>query len=303
MNTVLIGGGTGLVGSRLADLLVERGDSVRILSRSPAQVAAHPAFAWDTKAQTIDPAALEGATHVINLAGAGIADARWSDERKQLIIKSRVSTTKLLQRAIKEHGETVRAYISASAIGYYGNRGDDWLAEEADPGEGFLSESTQAWEEAVRELAGNTGLRTVMMRTGIALSGEGGALSKMLNTARVGVSGYFGDGEQWYSWIHLDDLCRTYMSALDDEAYEGPINAVAPLPVRNKTFAAALAKALPNPAVAVPVPAVGIKLAMGEMAHVVLDSARVSSRRLVDSLGFDFEFATIQPALQDLVGQ
>ena len=299
--TVVIGGGTGLVGSRLAELLVADGHEARILSRSPERVTGHPAFAWDTDRGYVDPAALAGATHVVNLAGAGIADARWTDDRKALIISSRTLTTDLLSAAIREHGSEVRAYVSASAIGYYGDAGEDWCREDDPPGDGFLSESTVAWEEAVRQLAGATGLRTCMLRTGIALSPGGGALAKMLPPARLGVSGYFGSGRQWFSWIHLDDLCRAYVAALADEAYEGPVNAVAPTPVRGKTFARVLAEAVPNPAVALPVPAVGLRLALGEMAHTVLDSARVSSTRLVDRLGFDFAYADARAALDDLL--
>ena len=158
MHTILIGGGTGFIGSRLADLLAERGDEVRILSRNPAQVAMHPAYAWDARAMILDAAALEGVTHVVNLAGAGIADARWTPARKALIIESRTQTTRLLQRAIQEHGRDVTAYVSASAIGYYGDSGDAWVKEDAAPGDGFLSESTVAWERAVQELGEATGL-------------------------------------------------------------------------------------------------------------------------------------------------
>lgn len=301
MHTVVIGGGTGLIGSRLADLLAARGDEVRILSRSPEKVQSHTAYAWDAQAMTIDPAALTGATHVVNLAGAGIADARWTEERKRLIIDSRTQTTALLGQAIREHGEGVRAYISASAIGYYGDRGDAWVDESSQPGHGFLSESTQAWEAAVQALAGNTGLRTCLMRTGIALSPEGGALAEMLKPARWGISGYFGRGQQWYSWIHLDDLCRAYLAAIDDEAYEGPVNAVAPVPVRNKTLAQSLARTLDNPALTAPVPAFGLRLAFGEMSHTILDSCRVSSQRLADKLGFDFEWPEIDGALRELL--
>lgn len=299
--TILIGGGTGLVGSRLAALLRERGDTVRILSRSPQKVAGYEAFAWDMHAQTIDAEAFAGTTHVVNLAGAGIADGRWTDARKKLIIDSRAQSTALLATGILAHGKKVEASISASAIGYYGNRGDDWMKEAEAPGEGFLSESTIAWEEAIKGAAESTGVRSCWLRTGIALSPDGGALEKMLEPARFGVSGYFGNGEQWYSWIHLDDLARIYMAAIDDTKYTGAVNATAPIPVRNKHLAKVLAKAVSNPALALPVPAFGLKLVFGEMSHTILDSCRVSSQKLVDDLGFDFEYPEVEGALEELL--
>ena len=300
---VLIGGGTGLIGERLAELLADAGHAPRILTRSPGErTSPHPLYGWDAEANFVDPDALDGATHVVNLAGAGIADARWTKARKATIVASRVDTTRLLAAAIERHRpKTLRAFVSASAIGYYGDAGERWVGEGAEPGDGFLSESTVAWEAAVEEAGRRTGLRTVLVRTGIALSPDGGALEKMLLPARFGLSGYFGDGRQWYSWIHLDDLCRVYLAALDDERYEGPINAVAPVPVRNRTLAKALAEAVGNPALAVPVPAFALRLALGEMSHTVLDSTRVSSSRLVDDLGFDFAYPTVGGALGELL--
>ena len=300
--TVLIGGGTGLIGGRLADLLADAGHAPRILTRRPgARHARHALYGWDTERDYVDPAALDGATHVVNLAGAGIADARWTDSRKAVIVASRTETTGLLARAIERDGPDVRAFVSASAIGYYGDSGEAWVGESAAPGEGFLSESTLLWEGAVDEAARTTGLRTALIRTGIALSPDGGALERMLQPARFGLSGYFGDGRQWYSWIHLDDLCRVYVAALEDERYRGPVNAVAPVPVRNRELAKVLAAKVSNPAVAVPVPALALRLALGEMSHTVLDSTRVSSRRLVDELGFDFAYPTVGAALGALL--
>ena len=300
--TVLIGGGTGLIGQRLATLLQDRGDRPRLLTRqSTPGEHRFPRYVWDARAQTIDPAALAGVTHVVNLAGAGIADGRWTDRRKALIIESRTDTTQLLAEAVLRHAPPVEAFVSASAIGYYGHRGDALLDEDSGPGEGFLSESTILWERAVGEFAGQTGIRTCALRTGIVLSTAGGALEKMLVPARLGVSGYFGNGRQYYSWIHIDDIARAYLAALDDERFVGPVNAVAPEPVTCKTLAQVLAKALPNPCVAAPVPAFGLRLAFGEMAHTVLDSTRVVSDKLEHELGFGFAFPAIGPALSDLL--
>ena len=300
--TVLIGGGTGLVGSRLAQLLTDRGDGVRLLTRSPdRRDAPYPLFHWDAARGTLDARALDGVTHVVNLAGAGIADARWTARRKALVIESRTDTTALLADAVQAHGPRVEAFVSASAVGYYGDRGDALLDEDSGPGEGFLSESTLLWERAVGEFAGQTGVRTCALRTGIVLSTRGGALEKMLQPARLGVSGYFGNGRQYYSWIHIDDVAGAYLAALDDERYVGPLNAVAPNPATCKTLAQVLAKALPNPCIAAPVPAVGLRLAFGEMAHTILDSTRVVSDKLEHGLGYRFRFPELRGALDDLL--
>ena len=301
--TVLIGGGTGLIGWRLASLLHDRGDRPRILTREvkPGKFR-FPRYVWDARAQTIDPDAMAGVTHVVNLAGAGIADARWTPRRKALIIESRTRTTALLAEAIACAASPIEAFVSAGAIGYYGDRGEELVDEDSGPGEGFLSESTILWERAVGELAGRTGVRTALLRTGIVLSPDGGALEKMLVPARLGISGYFGAGRQYYSWIHIDDIALAYLAALDDERFVGPINAVAPEPETCKTLAQVLAEALPNPCIAAPVPAFGLKLALGEMSHTVLDSTRVSAAKLELDLGFEFGHPTLRGALEDLVG-
>lgn len=301
--TVLIGGGTGLVGSRLAALLAARGDDVRLLTRHPDRSRSpYPLYGWNAARHEIDPAALAGVTHVVNLAGAGIADARWSPSRKALIIESRTATTQLLAEAVSAADQPIDAFVSASAIGYYGDRGDELVDEDSAPGEGFLSESTILWERAIGEFAGLTGVRTCALRTGIVLSTDGGALEKMLAPARLGVSGYFGSGAQYYSWIHIDDVARAYLTALDDERYRGPINAVAPEPVTCKRLARVLAEALPNPCIPAPVPALGLRLAFGEMSHTILDSTRVSAAKLDIDLGFAFAHREITTALADLVG-
>lgn len=300
-NTILIGGGSGLIGTHLSEVLTDRGDKVRLLTRTPDEVQHYPSYAWDANAGTIDEGALEGVTHVINLAGAGIADGRWTDSRKKLIIDSRTTTTALLARAIKARGKEVKAYISASAIGYYGDRGERLLQEDDLPGSGFLSKSTEAWEYAIGQLAGLTGVRTCALRTGIVLTPEGGALAKMLQPAQFGLSGYFGDGQQWYSWIHIDDIVGLYLGAIDDSNYEGPINAVAPQPVRNKEFAQVLAKAVSNPALSVPVPKLAMQLVFGEMSHTILDSTKVSARKSTEELGYEFAFPNLEPAMHDLL--
>lgn len=299
MPTVLIPGGSGLIGTRLSELLAERQYTVLHLSRHPRPGARFATYAWDVEARTIDEEALERADYIINLAGAGIADQRWTDRRKQLIIDSRTESTRLLAEALRRRKQRLRAYLSASAIGYYGDRGEAILHEDDHAGEGFLSRSTVAWENAIREVA-NREQRTAWLRTGVALSTRGGALKPMLLPLHGFVSTYFGDGQQWYSWIHIDDLCRMYIHALENESIVGPYNAVAPHPVRNKQLAAALPAAKRKPALVVGVPAAALRLGMGEMAHVVLDSSRCSAEKIKNT-GFRFEFPELSQALQDVI--
>ena len=298
---VVIAGGSGLIGREISKRLKRQGDEVRWLTRTPKTSDPYPSYQWDVEQQTIDKSVFEGATHVINLAGAGIADARWSDARKKLIISSRTESTRLLGESIAELNLPLKSYISASAIGFYGDRGSEWVDENSSAGKGFLSESTMAWEKAVDHLCQQTGIRTCKMRTGIALSPEGGALEKMLQPARFGVSGYFGDGTQYYSWIHLEDLAEIYIQALDDPGFIGAVNAVAPHPVRNLELAQVLAKAVRNPALAMPVPAFVLRMVFGEMSHTILDSTRVSAQKLQEGLGFEFKFPELRGALEDLL--
>jgi len=300
MSTVLIGGGTGLIGTRLSALLKAKGYEVMHLSRTARPDAEFPAFEWDVEAGTIDEAAVEKADYVINLAGAGIADRPWTKARKKLIISSRVQSAALLADTFQKLGHQPKAYLSSSAIGYYGDRGNEWMSEDAAPGNGFLSESTQAWEEAIKGVA-ETGVRTVGLRIGIVLSTQGGALEKMLIPFRFYTGTYFGDGEQWYSWIHIDDIARMFIYALETEALSGFYNGVAPNPVTNKRLVTQMKEALNSPALIVPAPAFAMRLAMGEMADAVLDSTRVLADK-IQATGFTFEYPAIDKALDQLLG-
>ncbi len=299
MSRVLIGGGSGLIGQHLSELLVREGYEVSHLSRSKQGAHRFPTYQWDAQAQTIDDEAILQADYVINLAGAGIADARWTDRRKKLIIDSRTETTRLLKNSFERLDHFPRAYLSASAVGYYGDRGAQMLHEDDPPGTGFLSESCILWENAISEVA-TVVPRTVVLRTGIALSTRGGALEKMLLPLKGFISTYFGDGSQYYSWIHIDDICRAYLHALRNEEIRGTFNGVAPLPVTNKELARALPAAAGKPALVLPAPAFAMRLVLGEMSHTVLDSARCSATKLQES-GFEFTYPELQPALQDLL--
>ena len=214
MKKILIAGGTGLLGTRLSFLLQEKGYQVLHLSRQQNLDATFPAYKWDLKEKYIDPSAMNQADVIINLAGAGVADARWTDARKKLIIDSRVDSASLLKSYISSGKTPAKTYLSASAIGYYGDRGNQLLKETDPPGdEGFLPKSVVAWENAINEVAG-TGIRTVAFRIGIVLSTKGGALEKMLIPFNFFNGTYFGDGSMYYSWIHIDDMARMFIMGL-----------------------------------------------------------------------------------------
>lgn len=300
MKTVLIGGGTGLIGQRLSQLLQKEGYRVLHLSRRPDPEAAFPAFAWDPFKGEIDQAVVEQADFIINLAGAGIADAPWTRERKRLIIESRTRSLALLRDAVAARKTPPEAFLSASAIGYYGDRGEELLKETDPPGEsGFLPESVTRWEGAILTID-DLGIRTVGFRIGIVLSTQGGALEKMMLPARFRIGGYFGDGRQWYSWIHIDDLCRMFLFALEQPDLGGFFNAAAPTPVRNKELVRELSAAMGKPAFLVPGPEPVLRLALGEMAETILSSTRVSAEKILET-GFSFRFPTLRPALEDLI--
>lgn len=300
MPTILIAGGSGLVGTHLSQMLQAAGHTVLHLSRKRNLNAKFPAYAWDLEKMTIEQEAVDQADFIINLAGAGIADQRWTDERKRLIISSRVDSTLLLKAAIERRPTPLKAFISASAVGFYGSRGDDLMTEDDAAGkDSFLAESVSAWEQAVEKISA-MGLRTVAIRIGVVLSTQGGALEKMLIPFKFFNATYFGDGQQWMSWIHLDDICRIFIEAIENEQFSGIYNGVAPHPARNKDLIAELKTAVGKPAIMLPAPEFVLRVAMGEMADVVFDSTRVSSKKL-DATGFQFLFPDLLPALRDLL--
>jgi uncharacterized protein len=298
MRTVLIAGGTGLVGTRLSEILRDRGYKVIHLSRRQNLEAEFPAYAWNVEKGTIDENALSQADYIINLAGAGIADKRWTTSRKKLIIESRTQSTALLGRFIKEKALKIKAYLSASAIGFYGNRQDDIMTEESSVGNGFLVESTIEWEKYVNEIS-SLGIRTIALRIGIVLTTKGGALEKMLISFWFRMGVYFGSGKQWFSWIHIEDVCNMFVWAIENEKIEGTYNAVAPNPLTNYELTEAISTAKGGGYLMLPTPAFALRMVMGEMADVVLNSTRVSAQK-IENQGFRFQFREILPALRDL---
>ncbi len=297
--TVLIGGGSGFIGSALSRHLAAIGYGVRHLSRTPSADDPYATYKWDTETMSLDPAALEGVDYVINLAGAGIADKRWTNDRKQVIIKSRTATTALLATAIATATTKPKLYLSASAVGYYGDREDEILTENSEPRNGFLSRSCILWEGATKAIS-EQGVPVFINRTGIVLHPDGGALQKMVLPLKAYVSNYFGSGRQYYSWIHLEDIIRVYSHAIENNL-TGVYNGVAPAPVRNIDFARTLGPAAgKSKAAVIPVPEFALKMAFGEMSHTILDSAYVTSEKLEET-GFAFMHPELSQALIDLL--
>jgi hypothetical protein len=236
---------------------------------------------------------------VINLAGAGIADKRWTPERKCELIDSRVQSAATLREALKNTPELPKTYVSASAIGYYGNSGETKMDEHDAPAdESFMVDCCRQWEEAA-EKAGALGMRTVLLRIGIVLARDGGALPEVSRTLKFGVGGYFADGKAWWSWIHIDDVCRMFLWALENESAEGIYNAVAPFPERNLDLVKKTAKAMGKAAVFVPAPAFALRAALGEMSAVILNSNLVSAEKITTE-GFVFKYPRVEEALEAL---
>jgi hypothetical protein len=298
MPTVLIGGGSGLIGMRLSHLLKQKGYAVIHLSRRGDLNAAFPRYKWNMDTGEIDEEAIQKADYVINLTGAGIADKRWTESRKKLIIESRVKSMLLFQNAFRKLGKSPKAFISASATGFYGDRGEEWLEENSKPGVGFLSESTQAWENSAKELE-SLNTRLVTIRIGIVLSTKGGALPKLVLSQIFRIGTYFSNGKQYYPWIHIDDLCNIFIKSVEDDQMAGTFNGVAPNDVTNFQVTKAIATAKDIKVIMLPVPAFLLRLGMGEMADVILTSARASAKKIKNS-GFDFKYPELIPALKDL---
>lgn len=299
--TVLITGGTGTIGSRLTQLLRQEGYQIALLSRSTRPVPGVTVFQWDIQKGHIDPQAIKTADHIIHLAGAGIADERWTDARKNEIITSRTQSTELLAQALAKNSHHVKSFLGASGIGYYGgDTADRPLTETSQGGSDFLAQVTRAWERAEDRIAA-LGIRTVKFRTGVVLTMNGGALPKLVQPIRLGAGAPIGSGQQYISWIHLDDLCRLYSRALTDESWQGVYNAVAPNPVTNETLTRAIAKVLHRPVLLPTIPGFMIKLMYGELAIAVTGGNYVLNKRIADETDFQYQFGDLTNALENLL--
>ena len=301
---VAITGATGFIGKSLCPQLHADGKELVLFARdtrtAQSSFPGARVIEWDAVAGPPPVGSLDGIDAVVHLLGEGIANGRWSSSRKRSIRESRVEGTRNLVQALRDSAQPSGLLVSSSAVGFYGSRGDEELDESSEPGGGFLGEVCQAWEAEARA-ADALGVRTVLLRTGIVLSPEGGALAKMLPPFRMFVGGALGSGKQWMSWVHMEDEVGLIRHLLNSESLQGPVNATAPAPVTNREFSKTLGRVLGRPAI-LPVPALALKLLMGEMAQeLLLDGQKVMPRRALAD-GYRFRFPELEGALRDLLG-
>lgn len=296
---ILITGGTGLLGSRLIELLGNE-HHINVLTRSPRpnQSNVHY-YKWNPKDLSMDSESLVDIDAVINLAGAGIADKRWTNERKEVILSSRVDSAATLFKYINELNSKPKVYLGASAVGYYSDRADKKLIESDSAGTGFLADVTVAWEKAHQKVS-EIIARSVILRIGIVLSTKGGALKEILKPTLLGAYGYFGSGNAYYPWIHIDDICGMIIAALDNENYSGIYNGSAPEPLTNKELVKSVKKAKKGIGLVMPVPVIALKIAMGEMTQMLTNSTRAIPHNMVNQ-GYKFLYSDATAAVKDLL--
>lgn len=294
---VLITGATGLIGTALQKSFSEKGYDVLLASRSEPKDERY--VQWDAQSGFSEPGRLEGVDAVVHLAGESVSGLRWTDEKKKAIRDSRVLGTRSVVDAISKLKDRPKVFVSASAIGFYGERGDEELTESSAAGDSFLADVSKEWEAESRR-AEDAGVRTVLLRTGIVLSKDGGALGTMLLPFKLGVGGVVGSGKQWMSWISLDDHVEAINFAIENENLRGAVNAVSPNPVTNEEFTKTLGDVLYRPTF-LPLPEFAVSMILGEMGDaLLLASTRVLPKRLIDA-GFDFKYPSLKAAIEHAV--
>jgi uncharacterized protein (TIGR01777 family) len=292
---ILITGGTGFVGGALKQFLLTQGHEVVILSRSGGD------FQWDVSYGYIDPAAFEGVDAIVHLAGAGIADERWSAARKRELINSRVRSTAVLYQALSTIPHSIKTVVSASAIGFYGaDTGEQECVETSPSGSDFLADCTKQWEEAV-DLIASLGIRLAKVRIGLVMGANGGIFPVISKPIRYYIGANLGSGKQWQSWIHINDLVRIFNELLINSSLSGTYNGVAPEPIRSGDMNKQIAKALHRPFFLPSIPGFLLRLVLGEMACLVLGGSRVSSAKIEKDASFSFTFVRFSEALKELV--
>lgn len=294
---VLITGATGMIGKALTKALFNKGYQVSILSRTAKPLPNTQVFLWNVNNQTIDTACFNGVTTIIHLAGENIASSKWTEARKKEILSSRADATKLLYQGLASTPNQVKSIISASAVGFYGDRADEILQETSTVGTGFLAETCALWEASVDQ-GEKLGLRIVKFRTGVVLDKKEGGLPVMAKPVQFFVGAALGTGKQWVPWIHLEDLINMYIMALES-SLSGTFNACAPTPVTNKTLTKELAEVLGRPFWPIKVPAALIKTLMGEMSQIALNSNNTSAQKILDA-GFKFKYNLLSDALKEI---
>lgn len=294
---ILITGATGLVGTELKKHLLSKSYAVNTLSRKKNEDP--NSFVWDVYKGTIDDNCLNGVDAVIHLAGEPVADKKWTDERKKQIIDSRVKSTELLFKTIRSRPDhQIKSFVSSSAVGFYGDCGDEILTEESANGYGFLAECCKLWEDAVDQ-GKKLSLRIVKLRTGIVFSTKGGALPQLAQPVKLFAGAPLGTGKQWTPWIHINDMVEMYIEAIENLKMEDSYNACAPFPVTNSALTKAIAKQLHRPVWPVKVPKKALELLLGERVEAVLMSNNTSAQKILDA-GFKFKFTHLEDALEDL---
>lgn len=300
METVLIAGGTGLIGHKLSEIFIQNGYKVRILSRRKLKNDVKEYFVWDVKNQYIEENALENVQHLINLTGANIGSERWSKSRKKEILESRIQSADLLFKTVERLNIPLKTFITSSAVGYYGSTTVETIFKESDqPANDFLGQVCMQWEDASLAFK-KSGIRTVQIRTGVVLAKEEGALPKMLKPIKMGFGAVLGSGKQYIPWIHIDDICDIYKYAVQHEKMEGAYNAVSPQFIDNKDFTHLIAKKLDKKILLPAVPAFVLKLVLGEMSLLVLEGSRISAEKILTS-GYQFKYENLEDALENLL--
>lgn len=298
--TVLITGGTGLVGEALTKSLQERGFEVAVLSRERGNHQQLPSYIWDIDKSQIDKEAIAAADYIVHLSGANIGAKRWTKKRRQQIVESRTKSGQLIFDEVKKQNKNLKAFISASATGYYGALTSDKIFSESDPaGDDFLGRTCREWELAADRFS-ELGIRTVKIRTGVVLTKQGGALSKMLLPIKAGFGSAIGSGKQFLPWIHIDDLCGIYMKAIEDAEMVGAFNAAAPENITNQVFTQKAAKNLKRALWVPKIPAFFMKIMFGKMSEILLHGSRVSAQK-IQAAGYRFLFPGIESALKQLL--
>jgi uncharacterized protein len=306
MDTVIITGGTGLIGTALSKFLLSRGYLVIILTRSPKQkknsLQGISYAAWDVKKQNVNEEVFKKANYIIHLAGAGVADKPWTEKRKKEIVESRTQGSELLIKAMTSIPNNITSVVSASAIGWYQQNKGYQSVETDPPATGFLGETCVAWENSIKPVE-ELGKRLVILRTGIVLSNEGGAFPAFKRPIQYGIAGILGNGKQLISWIHIEDLCRLYLEAMVNTTWSGIYNAVSPGPVNNRNFTIQLAKKMKGSFfIPIPVPNFILRMMLGDRSEEVLKSSNISANKIKQH-GFQFIYPTIDTAFTDLTGR